>query len=257
MARPRQSSSSLACIFFAASPSWLASGHGDLGQLRLRAGLHVVAHAADGERSRLVAFDDGDDDRRHAIALVQPRQRRDVADIGLLDRQGVLVELVAAHHGDRHGRCRGVEPAPGIAPGVAVVERLQPVPALPQRNDEGRARHRLGERDVGLAEPRPHRIGVEHHAQRGDVAVARAALALELDAAHQPVEPRIVDRRDARAVLGRDHALDQQLDALLLRLADALLARLDGVGGRHVDVDVADRVGFAAGGDLGLRGAGK
>ena len=46
-------------------------------------------------------------------------------------------------------------------------------------------------------------------------------------------------------------------DALLLRFPDALLAGLDGVGSRHVYVDVADRVGFATGRDLGLRGAGK
>jgi hypothetical protein len=80
----------------------------------------------------------------------------------------------------------------------------------------------------------------------------------KLRAAHEPAEPRLVDRRNARAVLGgRDHAFDQQLDALLLRFPDALLAGLDGVAGGHVDVDVADRVGFAAGGDLGLRDAGK
>jgi len=222
-------------------------GHGDARQLAARPGLAVVAHAADRERAaRLVALDSGHDDGRCLVAFVQPCQRRDVADIGLLDRQGVLVELVAAHQRHRHRTARGVEAAPGVAPRRALVERLDAGLALPQGNHQRRPRHGLGDRDTALAQPGIHRLGAEHHVQRADIAVGRAALVGELDTADHAVDPRRIERRHLCAILRRHHALDQELYRFLLGLTDGLLARLDGVGPGRVDIDAADRVGVAA-----------
>ncbi len=225
----------------------VGGGHGDLGKLGADTRLGVVTDAAHGERTRcLVALDDGHDDRRRAVALVQPRERGRVADKCLFGREGVLIELIAADYRGGHGTAGAVERAPGVAPGVAVIERLDAGIALPQRNHQRRSRHRFGGLDAARGQPALHLIGGEDDGDAGDVAVAHGAIAGEFDAAHHAIEPRIVERRDAAAVLRRDHALDKLLSRLALGLADGLIPRLEGVGGGNVDLDPAHSVGVVA-----------
>src|SRR5262249_22548730 len=139
----------------------LLGGVGELARIRdgrprdlaARAGLGVIAQTANRQRTPvLVALDHSHDDGRRAIALVEPGERGHVADIKLLRRDRVLVELIAAQH--RHGyRAAGrVERAPGLAPGILVVERLDPCLALPQWDHQRRTRYGLGDLHAGPAQ---------------------------------------------------------------------------------------------------------
>ena len=146
-----------------------------------------------------------------------------------------------------------VEPGPGIAPGVAVVERLEAGLVLPQRDHQRRARHRLGDRDAGLAQPLLHRLGAEHHARAWRCSACPRCARAANSTPRTMLSSRCSSTGGTLARSSGDTMRSTSSFTAFCRASRiAVLARLHGVGAGDVDIDAADRIGVAAG-DLGLR----